>query len=289
MKLKKIFSYIGIISLTLFSFYYTDKASEIVKRNDPIMKNILANKDNYLIESVNAVVSDDEVISGLNGKMIDVSTSYRKMKKYNIYDEDMYVFKEVNPLLSFTNSYDKYIVGGNSLKKQVALVFKIVDNNYLDKLNQILLDKNVVGTLFVDGIVLENTTDKILEFISNGNEIENLGYDKIYTDTKFNYTNNMIEALTRIRPKYCYTDYKNSELLDLCSKNNMYTVKPSISVTNYPFITVKNNISSGKIVGFNMNKETLKELPSIISFLKQKGYKLVTLDNLISEKYIDEK
>ena len=283
--LKKIISYIGIIVLTLFSFYYTDKASEIVKNKDPIMKSILSNKDKYFIKSVNAVVDDDELVSGLNGKTIDVSDSYKNMKKYNLYDDNLYVFKVVNAFLS----YDKYIVGGNTYKNQLALVFKVVDSNNLNKLNEILLDKNINVTLFVDGTIIENNTDTILEFIKSGNEIENLGYDLVYSESKFVYTNNMIEALTRKYPKYCYTDYKNSLVLELCSKNNMYTIKPTISVTKYPFSTVKNNTSSGNIISFNIDNDVLKELPSIITYLKQKGYKLVVLDQLISEKYIDEK
>ena len=287
--MKKVLSYIGIFVLSLFSFYYTDKASEIVKGKDPIMKNIMSNKDNYLIEPVNALISGDEIVSGINGKSVDVDNSYKKMKHYNIYDEDMYVFKEDNPILSFINSYDKYVVGGNKIKNEIALVFKIVDSNYLDKLNHILLDKNIVGTLFVDGVVLEQYTDKILELISNGNQIENLGYDLNYSKDKIGYTNNMIESLTRKDARYCYTDYKNDDVLDICGKNNMYTIKPTISVSKYPFITVKNNIKSGDIVSFNMDSETIKELPSIISYLKQKGYKLVSLDNLISERYVDEK
>ena len=287
--MKKLLSYIGILVLTLFSFYYTDKASEIVRNNDPIMKNILANKDNYLIESVSATIDDDEVVSGLNGKGIDINTSYRNMKKHNIYDESMYVYKEIDPLLSFTNSYDKYIVGGNPKKNQLALVFKVVNSNYLDELNDIVLNKNVPVTLFVDGTILEENNDKILEFFENGNEIENLGYNSTYSKRKFIYTNNMINAITRLDPKYCYSDYKNSEVLEICSSNNMYTIKPTISVKNYPFSTIKNNVKAGNIISFNIDMETLKELPSIITYLRQKGYKLVILDELISEKYIDEK
>lgn len=286
--MKKLISYIGIAVLTIFSFYYTDKASDLVKNNDPIMKSILSNKDTYLIEPVNAVIDEDEIISGLNGKSVDIKTSYRNMKKCNSYNDSMYVFKEDNPILSFTNTYDKYIVGGNDKKNQIALVFKIIDTNYLNRLNQILLDKNISSTLFVDGSILETETNTILEFIKNGNEIESLGYNGSYLD-KFNYTNNIIESLTRIPSRYCYTDYKNSDVLDICSKNNMYTIKPSISVSSYPFSTVKNNAKSGNIIGFNMDSETIKELPTIITYLKQKGYKLVTIDELISEKYIELK
>ena len=90
--MKKIFSYIGIIVLSIFSFYYTDRAGEIVKKNDPIMKEIMANKDSYNVEAVNAIIDDDSIISGINGKEIDVNESYKKMKRYRKYNSDMYVF-----------------------------------------------------------------------------------------------------------------------------------------------------------------------------------------------------
>ena len=287
--MKKMLSYIGVVILSLFSFYYTDKVGEIVRKNDPIMKEIMANKDNYSVEAVNAIIDGNYIVSGINGKEIDIKESYKKMKKYNKYNEDMYVFHEVNPLLSFTNSYDKYVIGGNSNKMEIALVFKIIDSTNLNKVNSILLDKDITATFFIDGNIIEKEVNKILELSSNNNEIENLGYDLKYTKDKLIYTNNMIEAITRIEPRYCYSDYMNNEVLDLCSSNHMYTVKPTISVSNYPFITVKNNVNSGSIIGFNLDNDTLKELPSIITYLKQKGYKLVTLSELLSEKYVEEK
>lgn len=286
--MKKILSYIGILVLSMFSFYYTDKALEIVKSNDPIMKNILANKDKYLINPVSASIDNDEIVSGINGMEINVDSSYREMKKYNSYNEDKYVFKELSPLLSFTNQYDKYIVGGNEIKNQLALVFKIIDISYMEDINNILIDKNVSGTFFIDGEVIENNISYILKLLDN-NEVENLGYNLEYSNDKIIYTNNMIESITRKTPKYCYTDYKNDDIIRLCGKNNMYTIKPSISVLNYPFSTVKNNVKSGNIISFNASSEVIKELPSIISYLHQKGYKLVTLDELISEKLEIEK
>ena len=65
----------------------------------------------------------------------------------------------------------------------------------------------------------------------------------------------------------------------------MHTIRPTISVVNYPFITVKHNLSSGNIIGFRLSTEVIKELPSIISYITQKGYEIVTLDNLLSEDY----
>lgn len=287
--LKKYASYLGVLVLACFSFYYTDKAVDIVKRNDPIMKNILANSENYYVDPVSAFINGDELTVGMNGKKVNVDLSYQNMKKVDEYNESMLVFDEVIPDISLINSFDKYIVAGNINKNQVALVFKVDDPYYVDIVNNILLDKNVIATFFMDGSVVESNMEQVLELVSNGYEIENLGYDGSYSLERFGWTNNMISSLTNEDTKFCYTDYKNSNILDLCSEYKMYTVKPTVSVNSYPFSTVKNELESGSIISFNLNETTLKELPSIISYIKQKGYDLVTLNELISENLIEEK
>ena len=283
--IKKYISYLGILIFASFSFFYTDKAVDIVRRNDPIMKEILSNKDNYSVKSVNAIINDNEIIPGINGTSVNVKESYKNMKKCNNYNEDMFVYEEVIPNISLTDKYDKYIISGNNSKKQVALIFKIIDASYIETINKILLDKNIVATFFIDGSIIDFYSDSILELSDNKNEIENLGYDGEYTLDKFFWTNNLIASITKIDPKFCYTDYKVDSILELCSKYNMYTIKPNISITNYPFITVKKNLNSGSIISFNLNNETIMELPSIISYIKQKGYDLVLLSDLINEKY----
>lgn len=287
--LKKYISYLGVLVLACFSFYYTDRAVDIVKRNDPIMQNIIANSNNYVIDPMSAIINDDEMIVGMNGKKVNIEKSYQNMKKINTYNESMLVFDEVSPDISLINEYDKYIISGNPSISRVSLVFKIDDNYYLESLNNILLDKNILATLFIDGSVVENNMEDIIELTNNGYEIENLGYNGTYSLDKFGWTNNMIASLTNQDTKFCYTDYKNSEVIDLCSSYKMYTIKPTISINSYPFSTVKKQLNNGTIISFNMNDTTIKELPSIISYIKQKGYDLVTLKELVSENLVDEK
>lgn len=287
--LKKYTSYLGVLVLACFSFYYTDRAVDIVKRNDPIMKSIVANSEKFYIDPMSAIINQDEMVIGMNGKKVNIDKSYQNMKKINSYNESMLVFDEVIPNISINNNYDKYIISGNINLSRVSLVFKIDDISYVDAINDVLLNKNAVATFFMDGSVVENNMNKVLELVSNGNEIENLGYDGSYTVNKFGWTNNMIASLTNQNTKFCYTDYKNSNVLDLCSNYRMYTVKPTVSISNYPFSTVKRELSNGSIISFNVNDNMVKELSTIISYIKQKGYDLVTLDQLINEKLVDEK
>ena len=48
--MKQLLKYLFIILLFIFSIYYTDKSVDILKLNDPIMKEIKNNLNKYRIE-----------------------------------------------------------------------------------------------------------------------------------------------------------------------------------------------------------------------------------------------
>lgn len=287
--LKNITKYLGVIVLVLFSFYYTDKSVDIVKRNDPVMKEIIYNSDNFKIESVDAITIGDTIIPGMNGIEVDIDESYKRMKQVNGYYESMLMFSEVIPDESLLEQYDKFIVSGNPFRSDIALLVKVSNITNLEKIYKIFLDKNTLATFFIDGSVIENNMDLIYEMASDGFQLENYGYNDVYSEDNFRWTNNMIFSLTNLEPKFCYSEYRNYEVLELCSKNKMYTVNPTLNVTNNPFYTVKNNLKEGNIISLNLTEETVKELPTIISYINQKGYNLVTLNDIVSEERSMEK
>ncbi len=286
---KRYASYLGIFVLLCFSFFYTEKAVEIIRKNDPVMKQIEQEASKYEVDPVNAYIFGDEIVPGLNGKKVNIEKSYQDMKKINQYRSSMLVFDEVTPTTPLEEQYDKYVIQGNSSKSQVSLIFKIDDASYLDQLVSILGDKEVVATFFMDGEFIEQNMDKVASLSSSGYEIENLGYAGKYSVDKFQWTNNMITSLTKKNTNYCYTDYKDSNILDLCSKNSMHTIKPTISTGSYPFLSVKKNLENGSLISFNLTETTLKELPSIISYIRQKGYDMVTIGDAISERRSEDK
>ena len=101
------------MTLICFSFYYTDSAVDIVKRNDPIMKEIKGVMKQYEEKSIDATLIDNNIIPGISGVKVDLDKSYEKMKKYGSFDEGLLVFSEVVPTISTSNTYDKYIIKGN--------------------------------------------------------------------------------------------------------------------------------------------------------------------------------
>ena len=85
---------IGIISLMIFSFYYTEKVALYVQDNTPLKKEIYAFKENIDNKPIDAIVNNDTIIPGLSADVIDVNKSYEEMKKDNKFDQNKLIYKK---------------------------------------------------------------------------------------------------------------------------------------------------------------------------------------------------
>lgn len=264
--MKKIINGLLLIFLTCFSFYYTDKVINVINASDPIMVEIIDVKSSYDVLPVNAILVDDTVIPGVNGREIDVNKSYENMKLSGIFREDALIFKYLYPSNSLKNNIDKYIVRGNGSKKEVSILY-VLNTNYIDKIKDI---ENI--TIFINHKDINITNINILKT----NEIYTYGNGGVYSDEVLTSDNAVISRIANNKSRYCLVKDKNSSVLEVCNKNDMYVVLPNI-IGNY--YSVKNNLSNGSIILL----ENLKDIDTIIKYIKSKGYDIVTLSNLLSE------
>jgi len=270
-----------IIFLAIFSFYYTNKIIDILKQYDPIMKQIKETESKYYIAPINAQIVGDNIISGKNGQTIDYEESYNKMKKYGTYNETLTTLKEEAPTISITDNYDKYIVRGNTSKRNIALVFKITSTEDPTKILAILNNKKVPATFFIDGTYLEKHT-YLLKNIKN-HELELLSYDSKTDENLFKTSLAYLETITKEKTKYCYTETDNESLLSTCSKLKMHTIKPTIVLKKNLYKEIKNNLSNSIIISLEINNYVEKELPIVIDYIYSKDYNFTTIDTLIME------
>ncbi len=265
----------------MISFYYANKSVNILKNADPIMKEIKSTEVKYKIEPINAQVIGKNIISGKNGKTIDYEESYTKMKRYGTYNESLTTLKELTPVISITNNYDKYIVSGNKNNRNIALVFPVKENIDITRILKILDRKNVSATFFVDGTYLEKNILTIKNI--KNHEVEILSYDNEFDETYIKTSLSYLNTLTRKQPKYCYTKDDNKDLLDICKNLKLHTIKPTLVLEKNIYSEVKNNLSNSIIVSLEPNKYVEKELEITIDYLKRKGYNIITLDSVIKE------
>lgn len=279
--IKKFFSLMGVLALICFSFYYTDSAVDIVKRNDPIMKEIVSVSHLYEQDSIDAILMNNNIIPGVSGIKVDIDKSYEKMKKYGSFDAGLLVFQEVVPAVSTSNTYDKFIIKGNNNKQSVSLIFKLKNTSYIDEILDVLKNKDVKVTFFITADILYNDVDVLEKIYLNGHQIELLSKD--YTKMEIKKVNKTMKALIGNKAKYCYSESENNTLIDNCKSNKMHSIIPTIITSNFPYSDIKNTVVTGSMISLNNNINTIRELSSILNYLNQKGYKIISLEELLAE------
>lgn len=246
------------------------------------MKELKSTEKKYKINPINAQIIGENIISGKNGKTIDYEKSYNKMKRYGTYNESLTALKELQPVISINDNYDKYIVSGNKKNRNIALVFKVKNNENIINVLSILKSKNVVATFFLDGTYLEKNITTIRN-ISN-HELEILSYNNEFEEAFIKTSISYLNSLTGKSPKYCYTEESNEEILNTCEKLNLHTIKPTLVLSKNIYHEIKNNLSNSIIISLEVNNYVEKELSTTIDYLKKKGYKIVSLDNALKEE-----
>ena len=260
---------IGILILTGFSFFYTYKVSSFIKDNDPIMTRINNIEDTLIVSKIDPIINDDEYITGINGCIVNKEESYSKMKDNKKFNEDLIVMKEDKVL----EDLRKYVVGGNKQNRKVSIILV----NYNDEINNFIKNNNIDINYFIDGKTIK---DDISNIINLKGKIYNYRRDNTYSNKYILYDNTIIKTNLDNNPNYCLVTKKDKDVLELCSKYNMKTIKTD-EIKEDILQTVKLNLENGKI--FLINSTSLEDIKYSINYILSKGYKIVYLDELLDE------
>ena len=279
--MKSTLKIIGLFILIGFSFFYTDKVIQVIREEDKIMIELTSIEDTYRKEAVDATIIGNTIIPGLNGSVINIDDSYNKMKNLGIFDKNLLIYNDIVPNISITNNKDKFIVKGNNNKQMVSIIFIMDNDKYLDDINKILSLKQVKANYFVTYSYLINNSTKIKDI---DHEFYSYGDNGLYSNDNLLFSNNLLTRIKNNNAIYCLAKDMEENILNICNKNNLYTVTPSIIGSTNPYNTIKDKLTSGSIILLSMKKETMNELSTIIDYIKGKGLKIDTLSNLLSEK-----
>lgn len=274
--LKKILKVTAVLLLVGFSFFYTEKVTIIARNSDPIMRAIKEEEKDKKISNVNPIVNKDEYKTGINGCEIDVDESYSKMRSVGEFKEELIVMKEVSNDKDLTN---KYVIGGNNKDKKVSLIF-FVNKDINNDLTNYINEKDIKVNYFIDGKYLEENLITV-KFLSENNNIYYLGMNNKYNDEYMLYHNNLIGMNGTNESKYCFTNDKNNETLKICNDYNMTTIKSDVIKDNV-YKTIKDKLNNGVI--FAVDSDNIDEIKVSINYILSKGYNIVSLEDLLSEK-----
>ena len=280
--MKNFFQIIGIITLTIGSFIYTEKVTIASKESDTLLTEIKSKKDGYKENAIEPIIKDGTIIPGLNGIEVDVNKSYNEMKKVGYFEDKLLVYKTLKVENSLDKNKDKYIISGNNSKKNITLIFKTKTKN-LEQIINTLNKKQIKSTFFIESTYLEKNQKQIINLINNGNTVGNLSKNEDYKDSDFIW---MKTIITNIGPQiynYCYTEKPNKTILKTCEIQNSFTIMPTAIIKKNPFINIKKKLKPGTIISLEVTEELENELELIINYITNKGYVVTSLEKLLEE------
>lgn len=262
--MKKYFQIIGVLILIWFSFFCTEKTATVIKNTDEIMIKINDEKEKYNTKYTDSIIVKDTIIPGISGLVVNEDESYLKMKRLGRYNPSLYVYNKEKPSISIKDNYDKYIIRGNPKKRIISLIFS-GDIEQIKMVHQVLKSSLVSASYYLKD---SDNYSELSKYIDDD-------FDLVI-DSQINYK---IKKATI----YCYSSEKEEALLKYCESNKYFSIQPTIIIENELYTKIKQSLKPGLIVLININDNTVSELPSVINYLKSKGYEMSNLTTLIEE------
>ena len=279
--MKKIFQIIGLISLTCFSFFVTEKTAIVVSDMDEIMIQIKENYKKYKEDGVDAIVENNTIIPGISSKEVNINKSYKNMKLSGYYSDKLYIYNYTKPNISLSDNIDKYIIKGNPNKRSVSLIFKV---NYEDDITDILNiinNYNIKVSFFIDSKWFSDNNDYVQKLINKGHNIGILTED--YNSSDYEWMDMVIKKINNQKNSFCYSKEDNDTNLNACSLKNNYTIRPVEISSKTPLVDIKQKLESGSLLSLDINSQVRKELSTIIIYIRSKGFNIDNLENHVLE------
>src|SRR5699024_3971681 len=305
-----LFVFVILVALTYdtqynpFSPTVTDVSIvEVAKVDNELYQEIKKKSVTYNEESQDAYI--DRVwkkTPGRNGLKVNVEESYEQMKKKGTFDESLLVYEEIPPETTLQQLPAAPIYRGHPEKERVALLINVSwGEEHLPKILEVLDDHDVQATFFIEGKWAKEHADFVKMIDQEGHLIGNNAYNhpdmarisqQASTD-KLSQTNDIIKGITGKTPQWfappsgSYSD----EVVDIAYHLKMETILWTVDTIDWknPSVSVMINRVMGKIhpgatILLHPTSAVAEGLDSLIDEIKEKEYKIGTVEQLLSEK-----
>ncbi|MFC5590632.1 polysaccharide deacetylase family protein [Sporosarcina soli] len=273
---------------------------------DELYQKIITYNDQHKIDPIDATIDRVwKAIPGYNGLQVDIKASYENMKGRTVLDPDKIVFKEVSPSVHLDDLEPSPIYRGNPEKPMVSLLINVAwGNEYIPGILETLENTYVKATFFFDGSWVKKNPALAAMIYLHGHEIGNHAYS--HPDLKFRSraetmdelkkTNDIIEKTLAVKPEWfappsgSFNDVTTDVAHELGMKTILWTVdtvdwrKPN---TSEMVARVVSNVGNGSMILMHPTKPVEEGLETMINEIKEKGYQIGTVSELMSEKRID--
>ena len=274
---------------------------DTAKIDTSLYKEIIEKKSKYYEDPENAYI--DRVwkkTPGRNGIQLNVDKTYEKMKKGKTFNESLVVLEQISPEISLKELSPSPIYRGHPEKKMVAFLINVSwGTEHIPEILNILKEEKIKVTFFIEGKWAKENTDIVKMIDEQGHIIGNHAYNhpdmarlsKQENMDQIKQTNDIIKAIIGKTPVWfappsgSFTD----EVVEIAHNLQMETIlwtvdtvdwkKPSVSVMINHVI---NNVHPGAMILMHPTLPVVKGLKPMITEIKQLGYKISTVETLLS-------
>lgn len=282
---------------------WSQSVVEVAKTEDALLKEIQQKKSEYIESPQDAMI--DKVwkkTPGRNGRKVDVEKSYEQMKEKGAFDETLLVFKQTPPKVTFKDLPASPVYRGNPEKEMVALLINVSwGTEHIPDILNTLKEHNSKATFFIEGKWAKENAELVKMIDEQGHTIGNHAYSHpdmarlsnqqiIEQITK---TNTIIEAIIDKTPEWfappsgSFTD----NVVDQADNLNMETILWTVDTIDWknPSVSVMMNrvmtkVHPGATILMHPTASVVEGLSPMVQDIKKKGYKIGTIDQLLSEE-----
>lgn len=282
-----------------------ESALPVVNESNALYQTILKKAPTYEYPPADAKIDRVwKAIPGYNGLKVDVTASYKNMKKLGVFDEKKLVYTQTKPNVLLKDLPPTPIYKGYPEKPMVTFIINVAwGNEYLSDMLATLKRHNVSVSFFLEGNWVKKNPELAKMIVSAGHEVGNHSYSHpdmsklpaARAREEMIKTNEIIEAATGEKctwfapPSGSYRD----ETVQIAHELNMKTVMWTVDTIDWRkpapdelINRVMTKIDNGSMVLMHPTESTAKSLDRLIALIKQKNLTIGTVSELLSEERI---
>ncbi|WP_078413192.1 polysaccharide deacetylase family protein [Priestia abyssalis] len=301
----------GTVQNPYTSFYIDslkEEALPAAKEMNDLYEEVKLKAKNYEVAPENAKVDKVwKLIPGYNGLKVDIKASYENMKQTGTFDETKLIYQQISPSVHIQDLPPTPIYRGHPEKPMVSLLINVAwGNEYIPPMLETLKKHHVKATFFLEGRWVKNNPDAAKMIVDAGHEIGNHSFSHPNMKTlsenqikqELEKTNAVIQSVTGqtcqwfAPPSGSY----RQEVVDQAAQMKLGTIMWSVDTVDWqkpqPDVLIQRvmtKIHPGAMVLMHPTEATSKALDQLITQIKQKGYSLGDVSDLLSEERIIKK
>ncbi|NMB41308.1 MAG: polysaccharide deacetylase family protein [Firmicutes bacterium] len=275
------------------------------------VKEVVATKfERWEITPVDALYDphSNHIVPELWGYEVNIQDTVDKIMEAPKGGSILPVYNPVFPDVTVEDYPSAIIAQGNPEKKQVSFMINVAwGTEHVLPMLEILSAERCYATFFLVGKWAKQNVNLVDEINVRGNLLGNHGHTDsvVYTELSkeeiengLKEVNDIVYAVTGKIPVY-FTPHKgeyNDLVLEVASRQGIRTVLWSLDTVDWDNPGVEkmkakiiDNLHGGAIILMHPTAETVTFIKDIIPIIKNKGYNIVTINELLSPHYPPDK